>query len=448
MNLKSKTCLFLAGILFSSLTVFSQDKSNCLSLDQLVEKALKASALIKAADEEINVFEAKLLEAESAAYPYAEMKSVVSFIPGQKGSPQKGFTDYDQWGIFSYSEVSAILPLYTFGKIENLKKIARIGVNIGDAKKSIALLEVTARVKKAFFSLIFARELRDVIEEGTEYLNKAKNHLQKMEDEDDPEYDQVEMLKIRVYEAEVESRKKEALRLLNISKTILMLSAGVKEGESFEIAQTPFQKIQIDIGTKEQYIETALKNRTELVALDRAIMARGAEVALRESQFMPDIFFLGQFTYGYSNAADSQESPFAYDPFNTYSGKAAIGMKVTLDIAKKISQYREAVAEMNKLRAQREELVSGIKIEIEKGYNELRDNCDMIAVNKKAYEAARGWVVAKSDLYDSGLGDLNEVLTGLTEFYKRKIEYMKSILDFNLSVVSLERAMGKEFLKK
>jgi len=414
-----------------------------LTLSKALEEATAHSGLLEAARHGVDVFAAKLQQAEWAAWPHGDVKSIVSPMAAQRGNAVSGRTDLDDWGMFTYSEVSAALPLYTFGKISHLKEAARLGVDVGRAQVEIARAELFYRVKKGFFALAFARELSDVIREGREYLDKAKKRMNELADSEDPSFDPVDRMKLRVYDAQVLSRELEAGRGL----------ATALGGIRFSIGQTPDSQTDFETGelapvvlagglTREELVEQALRNRAELVALRTGVKAREAEAQMRASAFYPEIFLAGTFKYGYSNVADSQNSPFANDPYNTYTAGGALGLKWDFEIGKKLGELHEAEANAAKLSAELREAENGVRLEVDKLFREMTDAHTLVTANDDAMKAARGWVIAKTDLYENGMCELNDVLSAIQPFFQGRMDYLKAIYDFNVSVAALERACG------
>ncbi|MBM4387405.1 MAG: TolC family protein [Deltaproteobacteria bacterium] len=414
------------------------------SLPECIEIALANSQLMRAAGEDIEFFEAKYKEAVSAALPKGEIKTILTLIPGQRGDPLNGYTNWDELGVFSYSEIQGILPLYTFGKISSLKEMAKRGMDVSKAKEEIARWEVISRVKKSYYSLVLFSELDGIISEGKEYLDKAKKRIEKLENEDSPEFDQIDKLKVKVYEADVESRSLGAKRAMKLARSALKLMLSVDAGESFDAADGQMKEVNPDILPLEEYLKTAVKNRAELVALQKGIAAKRAEVEFRKSQFYPDIFFAGYFKLGWSDVTDGQKSPFAYDPYRTYTGGGGIGLKMDLDFFKKNAELEAVKAELGKLEALFGEAVNGTRLELEKVYMEMTDIKSLIGINKAAMEAARGWLIAKSDMYDTGFCELNEVLTALVQFYEKRIGYLNSIYEFNIAAAGLEKIISSK----
>jgi len=419
---------------------------NVMDLDEAVAFALRHSGLIAAARAGTEALEGKLKQAQWAIWPHIKLKALLAPMPRQWSDPNdytRGGTDLSEWGVFTHTQVTAVLPIYTFGKISNLKAAARLGVDVGLARETIAREETTFRVRKAFFALSLARELSDVVEEGREYLDKAWRHVKELEDADDPGYDPVDRLKLRVYDAQVLEKELGARRAKSLATAGIRVSIGLDPDNETVFEVGIGDPVEIPDELSEAVLtDRAIESRAELIALHRAVGAREAAVRVKESAFYPNFFLAGKFTYGYSNMAEPQSNPFLYDPYNSYSAGGGIGLEWDLDIGRKLGALRESEGDLAKLRAETEDAERGVRLEVIKLFREMKDHRRMVDAQKDAMEAARGWVIAKSDLYDNDLGELDEVLKGLLQFFQSRMSYLEAVYKFNVSMAHLERAVG------
>lgn len=413
------------------------------TLDQAVEHALAHSGLVAAARAETAIFAAKRTAARWEHWPHFKFDTLLTPMAGQRGDPMNGRTDMNDWGIFSRTELTGYLPLVTFGKIHHLKQARALGVDVGRAQEDIARAEVRYQVLKSFFALSLARELAAVVREGRDYFDKAKRHVRKLEQDDDPSFDPVDKMKIRVYDAQVMQHDLAARRALALAIGQARRMVGLDPQGDADFATRPPAPIEPRLTLAlDAAIEAAVRSRPELTALRRGVAARRSEIAARWAAFFPDLVLVGRFTYGYSNVADPQNSPFANDPYNSFSLGGGIALRWDLEIGKKLAEWREAKAQEAKLQAQLDDAERAVRLEVEKLFREMEDARAMLAAQQDALRAARSWVLAKTDLYENGLSELRDSLDGLVQFFTSQMTYLQAIYDYNASVAALERATG------
>lgn len=423
----------------------SKPLSSDLSVEEAVRFAKEHSPLLAVADASLDELEAEYLRAAAQAYPKGTLDVLLAPMARQYGDPVNGGTDLGEWGIFVYTKIEGALPLLTFGKISALKAAAGLGIAVGKALRRVMEGEIEYRVRLAYVALAVARELSAIIEEGEDYLKKAEKHLDELDREDSPEYDPVDRAKLRVFKAEVLARRLDASRAERTSKGVLRFLLGIDDRPEKEVTfstrwDDDVSKI-VPLSLK-KLLSMADELRPELVALRKGVAARTQEVEARTAAFYPDIFVTGRFAYGYSNVAEPQSSPFANDPFNSYSAGGGIGMRWGFDLGDKWAELRGAEARLRKAEGKLRQARGAARAEVGRLYTELLARKKLAAAYRDATEAARGWVIAKTDLYQNGLGELKDVLEALTQFFSARVKYVEAVARVHEGLAALARACG------
>jgi len=179
------------------------------------------------------------------------------------------------------------------------------------------------------------------------------------------------------------------------------------------------------------------------MALDAAVSAREAQVRYRKSAFYPDFFIAGRFQIGHSNVADPQDSPFANDPFNTYSAAGTLGLKMSLDIGGEIAALDQARAELASIRAKRDAVRQGVRIEVMRTLRRLREARQLLKYAKAKLNTAESWALAQTDLYENGFCSIKDLTDGVVQYYQAKFEYYKLVGEFNSRLKELDKVTGK-----
>ena len=81
-------------------------------------------------------------------------------------------------------------------------------------------------------------------------------------------------------------------------------------------------------------------------------------------------------------------------------------------------------------------------MEVETAYAELLDLKKKLKLTYKAYKAARGWVIARLDTYESGFGTFRDVGDGLGAFFRQRIAWAQVQLEYNVGLAKLAHACG------
>lgn len=410
-------------------------------LKALVNRALQINPLVKAADGSIDEFEAKYREVSLWWVPRGKASGLVSAIPAKYGNAVSGGTDMDTWGPILRMEVVGGIPLFTFGKISALRDMAAAGIDVGRAQKALARNEIRHLVTKAWLALRFARDAQKLVEDGMSYLNRGRDYLDKMEREDSDDYDQIDRLRLRVYETDIEAMKMESARTVSYSIYGLALATASSE-EDVAVADRalPFPQEE-SLPSLEKLLALAERYKPELMIVTAAVSASESQVLLEKRNWFPDIALMGTFSFSKAPEVEGQSSPFAYDPYNSWFGGGGITMTMPLDLGR-MTAVDVANAKLRQLREKKKALLMQSSLELKKLLLEANDARKMVDLAKKAAKAARGWVIAKTDMYESGLGSFKDLTEGLTQYYQRELQYRKAILDYNLAKSSLAAGCG------
>jgi len=378
-----------------------------------------------------------------AYVPVLTSSTYFTLTPETTGDAMSGSTNYDKWGPMLRFNVSGHIPLLTFGKISNLKKMAREGIGVGKAQEQMAVAEIESLAIQAFYSFQFASRMEETLDEGGGYLARARKYIEKLRDEDDEDYDDVVMLRLRIYESDFEAQKMQIVRMKRLSLSALHQLTGLKRDAFTPAAR--LESVKAELKSLEDYLALAHRFRGELLALEAGMRARGCQVTYEKRNFLPDLFIGAFFSYTKSWVIDPQDSPFAYDPFNTWYAGGGLGLSWDLDLKRRLGALDEARAESRKVAAQWSAVRQQVSLEVEQAFLEVTDFRKQLKLDRSSYKAARGWVLAKLDLYESGMGDFKDLADALSAFFRRRMAFDKTKMDYNLALAKLAHACGVRF---
>lgn len=425
-----------------------------LSIEDVLDIALQNNPRIIKARLGTEESQAEYDTATAEMHPRIEVTTSLAPVPGHRigdpatpfaGTPDRDFGDLGEWGIWARLNIKLYQPIYTSGKITWLRRAHQLGVQVGKAREEIARADVRLEVMQAYYGLMLTKKLASVLAEGRGYFDKARKHLKKMEDEDDPSFDPVDTMKVSVYEAQIIERELQAKRMMKLAEGQLrrLMDEDPLSNTTFVV---PLDLEPVEIGDTQSLpdlIQSGLVNRVELAALRTGIKAREAEVEARFRNFFPDFLLYGEFNVSFSNVGDNMPFPY-YDPYNDLYVGAGLVMRFDLNIGKKLGQLKLARTKKSGLLAELDAAETGISLEISKLFMELEDARSMMETRRNALKAARGWVIAKTDLFENDLCGLQDIIDGLTQFFLAQVSFQQSIYDFNIAVAALERAAGVE----
>ncbi len=143
--------------------------------------------------------------------PKVRARGVFGVVPAARGSifdsPDTP-RDLDDLGPFMRANVTASIPLFTFGRLSNAHEAASTLVQANEAKADAKKLAVTELAAKAYFGHLLADESLALIEEVQGRVGDLLDKLRSAEDDDDEEAesDPLDLLKTRSYELKLAQR--------------------------------------------------------------------------------------------------------------------------------------------------------------------------------------------------------------------------------------------------
>ena len=413
-----------------------------LSLEEATRLALEDNPLVEAARGGLDEFEAKYRQASLAFVPQAKLDFTATLLPKMTGNAVEHETDNSVWGPYLRTQLTLIQPIWSFGKLTHLKEMAKAGIDVGRAQVRMAEGEIRYQTAKAWYTLVFTSQVEEIIAEGEGYLEKARKRLEKLEEEDADDFDQVDKLRLRVYEAEIATMRMEAARAARLSRYALHLLTGLPEAE-IRPSVKRLEPAAFGAWTLPELEQLAKGKRPDLAALQAAVRAMNVKVTVEKRKWAPDLFAVGSVKVNWAPYVENQHTPFADDPFNTYLGTgAALGLQWKLDIGARLAGTDEARAGVRKMRSQLAALLLKARLDLAEKFSAAEDAQEIIKIYRRAYKAGRGWAMAKTDLYENGLEDLKAVMEGITKLYSTRLAHMNAVLQFNLAVAALARSCG------
>ncbi len=429
----------VTGVLLGSLASQAQESPQ-LSFQEAMQTMLKTHPMVKASAATLEGYQGRSDATTWIWLPKLSLKGFVSATPAKWGNPMEGGTNYDEWGPFVNMEFAAILPLYTFGKLQAVKDMARAGVEVGEAQVNIVAGQLQVTLARAYLGVQLAQSLEDIIREGEQYLVRARKYLEDLRDKDSKDYDDVDLLRLKVVEADVASRRLELDRGRDLGLAGLVQLTGLPEERAKLLPK--LKRFVIEDKPLDHFLQLALVNRPELKVLAAVMKVQQGRVDLEQARFFPDFFVGFYYSLSRSWVIEEQGSPFAYDPFNTWGAGGGFGLEWKFDLADRMGSLDEQQANLRAMQAQSMALLQKVDLEVRDAYSSLVQQREAIKLHEMAFKAARGWTIAKLDLYENGFAELRDLTDALKEFFTRKLNLEMAVMEYNLAAVRLAVACG------
>lgn len=415
--------------------------------------------LVDAARADVAAAGARLDLAHWAPYSNWSFQGLFTFVPPagtweeEWRAIEEGGRDQDyqwahsilDWGPWIKFGVTGGVPLWTFGKITGAWDAAEAGVRAADAGVERARDEVAWQVRRAYLTLLLARDILYLIEDGREYIDDAREEARKRIEAGEGGGSTVDLYKIDALAAEVDARELQARRLERLSLAGLAVLTGVGDGAA--IADVPILPFDLRPAPRAEYVELAQRERTDLRMLDAGIAAQRAKVEIERARYYPDILLTGSANYAYSSATVDQHHAWIDDPFNGYGVGGALVVEYPLDFVADYARVEEAEATLRRLEEQREALAQAAEMEVVDAYESLEEARGRTEAYDRGRTAAERWLIALLQGMTLGLHEASDLTDALMAFFQNQLNYLNAVYDLDIAWARLALATGSNLLE-
>ncbi len=356
--------------------------------------------------------------------------------------------------------------LKNFGLKTNRKEIliAQNNKEISEMELKKSLQDTIYRVEEAYWNLVYSIELLKVRRQS---LKLARDLLEK--NKRAVEIGTLAPIEILSAEASVASREADILDTElavknneDILKTIINLSAELEGADYIRVIPSDIPDSEEKEISVEQALLSALNNRPELQSLKREIATRELNLSYARNQVWPELTLRASYwSPGISGdrilylndnplsgiivgtlAGGISES--LKDALNFKYKNWSLGLTLNIPLSSLTSRAQLAQAKVNLeqtlLRLKNQE--QQIFLEIKTAVRDVQTNYKRVQAYRVARELAEKKLEAEEEKLKIGLSTNFFVLQYQTDLANAQSQELKAIIDYNLSLARLKKAMG------
>ncbi|MCL5020141.1 MAG: TolC family protein [Bacteroidetes bacterium] len=425
---------YILFFLFMPMVVFGQGLAgpqipaasvDSLTLEQCVQIALKYNPQIRLAEGGLEASKSGLKLSVSGYMPQitgtaSGTRNGGTFVLGPIA--RSGYFDNFSAGF------TAQQTIFDFGK--TISKVAASSdlVDVSHENLRSTTQDVVLNTHISYFNYLAAVR---VLEVDSETVSEALDHLRQAQGfykaGTVPQYDVVNA-EVEVANAKVSLI--EARNNLKIARVQLENVLGVNLPVHFKLDDNlGVSYVSVDMTTA---IETALKNRPELLASEAQVQASKSLLTEAWTQDLPDI----SATAGYKwNGADPQPLYPSWNVGLTLSVPIFDGFALDAGID-------QAKANLKSAEASNDIVMQTLYLDVQQQEYALQEAREKIQAAKKLVEQATEALRLAVGQYNSGTGSAIEVTDAQVTLANARISYIQSLYDYNVSYATLQRAMG------
>ena len=348
------------------------------------------------------------------------------------------------WGSLGFTvrgQVSAVLPIYTFGKLSNGAAAAEHGVNFAEAMLARARDQSTFEVTRAFWGYQTAHAGALSVDAVRKRLADAQKQAQDLLADGSDQITKSDSLKLDYLKEEIEAQYAGTVKNERLAFNGIKALIGAAPDEAIEVVRQELPKIPQQ-PERAPMLARALEHRPETRAAREVVAARQKLVLVERARLYPDLALVGGATLAYTSNATNPNTPFAYNPYNERSGYVALALRGTLDVGRKLALLRQTEADLREAEALSRGAAQLIRFEVESALNDLEEA--RVRVDRYTKEAAIGKQLAlKAGIaFEGGLGGARELLEDTLLYARADGARLQALFDAQIAWAALEKAVG------
>jgi len=436
------------------------------SLSEFISKSVEKNPEIKEAYFNVDFAEARLDEANAGHFGIVEFIGLAGVHGNARANgdklyaldgagnqvplPQSEFlgsgdntADYQGFGPFAKGTLTAIVPIWTWGKLDGYVNAAQAGVGVEKAAAEIKKGEVIQRIKEFFYGYLLASDALELGDEVGKYLDKAIKKAHELFDEGNGEVSQTDLQRLDVGKAELYRQLASAHQGLPLARSALAAFSGI--APTFKTNPDYLKQETFKINSLEELVRVAWQHKPEIKQLAAGLTARRNLVKVEESELYPLFFAGAQVQGGKSDARDLSHNPFLNDDgFGPVSGGPALGLKWNLNFLTTQAKIAQARAQYRALQQKEELAKMGLPLQVEEAYRKVLEYRDQAKHAEEGMRAARGWMISASNNYEVGIGEPKVLMEGIGSYAVMKMNLLQGRYNYNLALGKLSQLIGQE----
>lgn len=405
---------------------YRNDMHSVFSLQDCVDIAINHNPSIKAAIYNEEVYKSKIGQAWANFFPQINAGLQFSRVSDHYSGDNIPFRNMS-YNLGYVPTISADMLIFDFGKTKAGADMAKRMYESSKEDTKGNINSIIYNIKSTYFNILFAQAQVKVYEDTVKDYELQLSQAQGF-------YRLGKKAKIDVVTAEYNLGKAKlnlvkAKNVLEVALVRLSQIMGIPEYTNYELSDELTLNNYNE--TFENLIKMAYDVRPELISAQKTAEAAKMNLRAQRRGFTPDLGIFGSYENGLGNE------------YNISSGQFGVGLNYTqLNLMRVKKQVDEAKAEYNKALAEYEDIKDTVYLNVKKNYLDLQTAKEQIIISKLALDEAKEQYRQVTGRYKAGIGNAIELKDGENTYLNARLDFYNAMLNYNVTVASLEREIG------
>lgn len=422
----------------------AEEAVRAISLPAAVQRAVANNPLTRAVRLDVQRRQLDVEQVENFwSNSSFQLNSLSGVVPAARGDIFQSVdtaNDINNFGPFYRLDVTAALPLYTFGRLRNAANAARAAVNAEQGQADRTRDELTREVVGAYWGLVAARQSLELAREmGDSYQELLDEVDEKLADN---AIDPNDAYEVRAARFDIESVRLDVIENHRVLQGALAELLGEDPSTPYQPTEEAPPAVELGREDLDRLQAIAMRLHPQLRALESAVGALEAGMDVAKANRWP-VFLVGA-TFGIAQSPnrDDQDNPFVYDEFNYRRLGAALNIRWDLNFARHRIDLMKRKVERDATDARRQALQMRVSIEVQRALERVLKNIELVASAEQTRRTTRRWLRTSFDDFDLGIGEAQPLIRAYRADYRLQGLIIETQYELNVSLAELAFALG------
>jgi outer membrane protein TolC len=321
--------------------------------------------------------------------------------------------------------------IFTWGKLLNAYRIAGLSLEAQKAAYEQARQQTKVEAIEAFYQALLAQKTKDLLNESYEQLKRHIRQVEKLYDEG--LVTRLDLMRAQLSLTNMANQVASVENGVNLAFAVLRNCIGVT-GETVIVLKSNLAAESLDIDLTAA-IDTAIKNRPELVQLNQALRIADLGVRTARTANLPTVFAAANYDY---------KRPVGFNDRWGKDWNATVGVSMPIftglvnyhKLRQAQSRYRQALFSIKMVE-------DAVRLEVEAALANLSQEQKNIAYQKENVAVAEEAFRLAEQRYEDGLLSNLEFLDIQLQLTQSRVAHLSALANYCIARARLLRAIGK-----
>ncbi len=428
------TCILLLSVGF-----LEGQPATVITFEEGLKKLLSANAAIDREKASLISFEANVDRVKNLWVPSVGITTFVAPAYATEGNALSSSNDYSRWGPAYYGQITVVMPVFSFGASTEARYAAEHGLEAGKSLTEGTINENIYQYKKLYLSVILLKKLEILLADARKKMEEAVTSANERYQAGDTNIKRKDLAKIMMYSHELDTMAYQ----VSIQKANALWAIGHYLGErrSYDVADAEFPDVEMELENLESWLSRFGANPQYRAAIS-GVAAYKHSLELEKKKSLPVLFIAGMGSYSHTKVREDQQSIYARDPYNEFTGAVVAGARWEFDWGKQHAEQKKAHSNYLKAMSQKREADTGIPLKILMAYNNVDYSYHKWKNEQNKFKEAGKWFVAEWSAFSTGTGSGEDTMEAMAAYYLSEKNIYESEYQYLLAIAELMQVIG------